>query len=177
MIITGTPEESGFRINLPNKECTVTLHNVDPTGSKSVSLNGNVGIVMTVKLKGTSRLFELGNVGGASVTIDAVEPGGTVIVTKIYNPLSGGPLIINGGTVKAKATAAYYAVYGNLEVNGGAVYLAGYDGYKAVSGTITGSLYGWGGSWTAVTSGETNDAQYITTDNTSGNPTAWDYWD
>ncbi len=178
MIITGTPEESGFRINLPNKECTVTLADVDPTGSKSVSLNGNVGKAMTVKLKGTSRLFELGNGSGASVTIDAVEPGGTVIVTKPYNPLSGGPFIINGGTVKAKATAAYYAVYGNLEVNGGAVYLAGHEysstEYPAVSGTITGTLYGWDGSaWGAVTSGTSSAAQYITTDNTSGDPTAW----
>ena len=178
MIITGTPEESGFRINLPNKECTVTLADVDPTGSKSVSLNGNTGIAMTVMLKGTSRLFELGNGGGASVTIDAVEPGGTVIVTKPYNPLSGEPLIINGGTVKAKATAGWYAVYGNLEVNGGAVYLAGHEynsvEYPAVSGTITGTLYGWDGSaWGAVTSGTSSAAQYITTDNTSGDPTAW----
>lgn len=178
MIITGTPEENYFRINLPNKECTVTLADVDPTGSKSVSLNGNIEKAMTVKLKGTSRLFELGNGGGASVTIDAVEPGGTVIVTKIYNPLSGGPLIINGGTVKAKATAAGYAVQGNLEVNGGAVYLAGHEynsvEYPAVSGTITGTLYGWDGSaWGAVTSGTSSAAQYITTDNTSGDPTAW----
>ena len=175
MIITGTPEESGFRINLPNKECTVTLDNVDPTGSKSVSLNGNVNKEMTVMLKGTSRLFGLGNGGGASVTIDAVEPGGTVIVTKIFNPLSGGPLIINGGTVKAKATTAYYAVYGDLVVNGGAVYLAGHEysstDYPAVSGTITGSLYGWGASWTAVTSGTSSAARYITTDNASGDPT------
>lgn len=178
MIITGTPEESGFRINLPNKECTVTLDNVDPTGSKSVSLNGNIGIAMTVMLKGTSKLFELGNGGGASVTIDAVEPGGTVIVTKLFNPLNGGPFIINGGTVKAKATAAYYAVFGDLEVSGGAVYLAGHEyssvDYPAVYGTITGTLYGWDGSaWGAVTSGTSSAAQYVTTDNTSGDPTAW----
>lgn len=177
MIITGTPEESGFRINLPNKECTVTLDNVDPTGSKSVSLNGNAGIAMTVMLKGTSRLFELGNGGGATVTINEAVAGGTVIVTKPYNPLSGGPFIINGGTLKAKATAAYYAVFGDLVVNGGAVYLAGHEysstDYPAVSGTITGSLYGWGGSWTAVTSGTSSAAQYVTTDDTSGDPTAW----
>lgn len=178
MIITGTPvESSGFEIRLPNKECTVTLVNVDPTGSKSVQLNGIVNKAMTVLLKGTSRLLALGNGGGASVTIDAVEPGGTVIVTKTFNPLNGGPFIINGGTLKAKATAAYYAVFGDLVVNGGAVYLAGHEysstDYPAVSGTITGSLYGWGGSWTAVTSGTSSAAQYVTTDDTSGDPTAW----
>ena len=173
MIITGTPEESTFRIYLPNdKECTVTLDNVDPDGSKSVELNGNMDQNMTVKLRGTSKLATLGNGGGtSSVTIEAVEAGSTVVVSNMGPALSGSPLTINSGTVKAKSTMMN-AVVGGLVVNGGSVYLAGgymSDDVPAVAGSITGSatLYGWDGSWGSITS----DKRYITTDNTSGDPT------
>ena len=78
--------------------------------------------------------------------------------------------------MKSQATTGdNWAVYlnntvGVLTINGGALYLAaGEDGTQAVKGTVSGTLYGWNGSaWVTYT-----NQRYATTDNTSGDPTAW----
>ena len=69
--------------------------------------------------------------------------------------------------MKAKCTGIKPAVYSNLNISGGAVYLAA-SGAQAVHYTVTGTLYGWNGSW-----GSYSGQQYATTDNTSGNPSSW----
>ena len=176
-IITGTPTEDDFEIWLPgDKACTVTLDNVDPSGTKSVRLTNYADYAATVRLKGTSKLAYINIQVDQPVTIEEAAAGGTVIISSDYNTeaiYTPSLIIINSGTVKAKCDP--YAVLGNLEVNGGNVYLAGINS-MAVCGTISGTatLYGWDGS---VWENDLDGKKYITTDNTSGNPTAWDYWD
>ena len=114
-----------------------------------------------------------------NVTIaDAGYGDGTLIVIYGGTPLNGN-FIINGGTVKVKATAMGHALGGSLTVNGGAVYLAGGGGAQAVDSEIGGGAewYGWdGGSWQNV--GLNYQSQYVTTDDNSGNPTEPEnsYW-
>jgi hypothetical protein len=129
---------------------------------------------MTIKLKGENRL---NYISGDVTTIDDAGGGnGTLIVINGDTPLSG-DFIINSGTVKAKATTMVPAVGGVLTVNGGAVYLAGGWGSKAVGSGIEdeATLYGWdGGSWQDGVL--IYQSQYITTDDNSGDPTTdWNW--
>ena len=150
---------------------TITLDNVNAPGSY-LEFDGSGKL--EVKLKGTNRLMAIHNFN-ASVTINEAAAGGTLIViTNFDAPIIGPTVTINGGVVKAKTEYEYgYAVSGSLVVNGGTVYLAGGDGNIAiyddsVSGNVT--SYGWdGSSWDS----SYTDSQYITTDNTSGDPSAW----
>ena len=175
MIVTGTPA-GNLNIKLPNKECTVTLDNVNPLGAHSVTIqSGNSN--MTVKLKGTSKLESIQAYSAPALIIDEAAPGGTVIIeSDNLTPLDNNNVIINGGTVMARNNDdGYEAVSGNLTVNGGAVYLAGGQYTSAVSGTISGSvtLYGRNGSqWDSSDTA----TQYVTSDNTSGDPASWTYW-
>ena len=156
MVITG----SGNLIIYIDGNHEITLDHV--TGNIILDLDYS----MTIKLKGENRL----NYIGGDVTIDDAG-NGTLIVINTGTPL-GGDFIINSGTVKAKATTMVPAVGGVLTVNGGAVYLAGGGGAKAVSGGIEdeATLYGWdGGSWQNV--GLNYQSQYVTTDDSSGDPT------
>ena len=180
MIITGTPENAGFYISFPkDKECTVTLDNVDPDGEKSIALlayNDSNNINYTVKLKGTSKLAFLGDNNTVSITIEEAMSGGTLVLSNDDDVLFAGyGIIINSGTVKVKYTGTdnrYYAVRSNLTVNGGAVYIDGGIN-RAVTGTITGTLYEWNSSaWSAVTSGSSSSKRYISTDNIT-DPTSW----
>lgn len=175
MIITGTPA-GDLNIKLPNKECTVTLDNVNPLGAHSVTIqSGNSN--MTVKLKGTSKLESIQAYSATALIIDEAAPGGTVIIESgFYTPLDNENVTINGGTVKARYNNddGFEAVSGDLTVNGGAVYLATQNA-SAVFGTISGSvtLYGWDGSqWDSSDTA----TQYVTSDNTSGDPASWTYW-
>ncbi len=177
VILTGTPTESPFDIKYGGDDYEVTLDNVNSAGSKQVSVAGN-NHNMNIKLKGTSRLKEIfTRVSDKTVTIGEAAAGGTLILTGSENPIRAKSFTINGGTVKSQATTGdNWAVYlnnsvGVLTINGGALYLAaGQDGTKAVYGsTISGTLYGWNGSaWVTYT-----NQRYATTDNTSGDPTAW----
>lgn len=176
VILTGTPTESPFDIKYGGDDYEVTLDNVNSAGSKQVSVAGN-NHNMNIKLKGTSRLKEIfTRVSDKTVTIGEAAAGGTLILTGSENPIRAKSFTINGGTVKSQATGDNWAVYlnnsvGVLTINGGALYLAaGQDGTKAVYGsTISGTLYGWNGSaWVTYT-----NQRYATTDNTSGDPTAW----
>lgn len=174
MIITGTPADN-LIINLPNKECTVTLDNVNPLGAHSVTIQSN-NSNMTVKLKGTSKLESIQAFSSPALIIDEAAPGGTVIIESgFYTPLDNANVTINGGTVMARNNDdSFEAVSGNLTVNGGAVYLAGGQNTTAVFGTITAgtgvTLYGWdGGNWDSSDTA----TQYVTSDDTSGDPTAW----
>ena len=176
MIITGTPA-GNLNIKLPNKECTVTLDNVNPLGAHSVTIqSGNSN--MTVKLKGTSKLESIQAIFATALIIDEAAPGGTVIIeSDNLTPLDNDKVTINGGTVMARFNYdGFEAVSGNLAVNGGAVYLAAQNA-PAVFGTITAgtgvTLYGWDGSqWDSSDTA----TQYVTSDNTSGNPASWTYW-
>ena len=135
---------------------------------------------LNIKLKGTSRLKEIftntGATSGKTVTIGEAAAGGTLILTGSENPIRAKSFTINGGTVKSQATTGdNWAVYlnnsvGVLTINGGALYLAaGEDETQAVKGTVSSTLYGWNGSaWVTYT-----NQRYATTDNTSGDPTAW----
>ena len=176
VILTGTPTDK-LRIEYQGNDYEVTLDNVNPEGAKETYINGS-GKRVNVKLKGTSQLYWIGT--SETVTIDAAASGGTVILSgSNIEPLSGSTVTINGGTVKAKATGdrARNAVERNLVINGGAVYLDGGTSSHgrdndAVSGTVTGTLYGWNGSaWINYSS-----QRYATTDNTSGDPANWS-WD
>ena len=168
VIFTGTPTNSNFNIGISG-ECTVTLDNVNSAGEKTVRVTGYTD--MNLMLKGTSHLQTIMSVQ-KSLTIDEAEAGGTVIVNNSASyAIAATTVTVNGGTVKAKSTGSLNAVDGNLVVNDGNVYLAGADGKNAVNGTITAgtgvTLYGWDGSeWGAAT-----NVRYVTTDNTSGNPT------
>lgn len=176
VILTGTPTESSFDIKYGGDDYEVTLDNVNSAGSKQVSVVGNRHNI-NIKLKGTSRLKEIytGDMNNNTVTIGEAAAGGTLILTGSTDPIRGKTLTINGGTVKSQATGDNWAVYlnnsgGVLTINGGALYLAaGQDGTIAVKGTVSGTLYGWDGSaWVTYT-----NQRYATTDNTSGDPTAW----
>lgn len=126
---------------------------------------------MTIKLKGENRLTSIYCDGDVTIN-DAGERDGTLIVINDGTPLQGN-FIIEGGTVKAKATMGP-AISGELTVNDGAVYLAGGDGAQAVGGEIGGNaaLYGWHENygwiskeyWMGQGLGEFNSSQYITTD-------------
>ena len=176
--LTGTPTESPFDIKYGGDDYEVTLDNVNSAGSKQVSVVGN-NHNLNIKLKGTSRLMEIytntGATSGKTVTIGEAAAGGTLILTGSENPIRAKSFTINGGTVKSQATGDNWAVYlnntvGVLTINGGALYLAtGDDETQAVKGTVSGTLYGWNGSaWVTYT-----NQRYATTDNTSGDPTAW----
>lgn len=175
MIITGTPA-GDLNIKLPNKECTVTLDNVNPLGAHSVIIQSGTSN-MTVKLKGTSKLESIQAYAAPALIIDEAAPGGTVIIeSDNYTPLDNDHVTINGGTVMARFNYNdYEVVSGDLTVNGGAVYLAATGHVPAVYGTISGSvtLYGWNGSqWDSSDTA----TQYVTSDNTSGAPASWTYW-
>lgn len=155
-----------------NNGFEVTLDNVNPDG-RQIRLYGDFP---TIKLKGTSRLSYI-NAAGSNVTIDEAETGGTMIVIDdvggnyVINVIDGS-FTINGGTLKVKNTSAQegsHALKGNLTVNGGDVYLDGSG--KAVVGDITANnvtIYEWDNEWKAL---ENQATRYITTDNSSGNPT------
>lgn len=152
-------------------DVTITLDNVNAPGSY-LEFDGYGKL--EVKLKGTNRLMAIHNFN-ASVTINEAAAGGTLIViTNFDAPIIGPTVTINGGVVKAKTEYEYgYAVSGSLVVNGGTVYLAGGDSNIAVyDGSVSGNVtsYGWDGS-----SWDSSDTyfQYVTTDNTSGDPSAW----
>jgi len=178
-VITGTPSKDDIIIDCKD-DCEVILYNVNSGGTKEVTLDGG-DHHLSIKLKGTSKLKYISCNLGYNLTIDEAETGGTVILENAASSttLDGSKVTINGGTVKAKSND-YYAVGCNLEVNGGNVYLAGgYDDYfggdqRAVSGTITAgpgvTLYEWNSGWGAISSSP-SDKRYITTDNTSGDPT------
>lgn len=177
VILTGTPA-SDFLIVSKN-EYVVTLDNVNPEGSKNVYISG-LGKPVYIKLKGTSRLIKIYSYEGpivGNVSIDEAESGGTLILSSYGSPLASlSSVIINGGTVKARCTNTNggNAIWTGLIVNGGAVYLEGGGSENAVSHTITAgsgvTLYGWNGSaWDSTNT----SSKYVTTDNTSGDPTAW----
>ena len=164
MVITGS---GGCYIDTDGNH-EITLDNV--TGNIFLDLDYS----MTIKLKGENRL---NYISGDVTTIDDAGGGnGTLIVINGDTPLSG-DFIINSGTVKAKATTMVPAVGGVLTVNGGAVYLAGGWGSKAVGSGIEdeATLYGWdGGSWQDGVL--IYQSQYITTDDNSGDPTTdWNW--
>lgn len=167
-ILTGTPS-GNLTIGYSADNWEVTLDNVNPSGSKDVKISS--GRNVNLKLKGTSRLTQIFANNNKNVTIDKAADDGTLILQMgaTYAPLDVfGTVYIKGGTVKARNTGNYYAVYSNLNITGGAVYLAGGGYQKAVNGSVTGTLYGWNGSW-----GSYSSQQYATTDNTSGNPSSW----
>lgn len=177
VILTGTPA-SDFLIVSKN-EYVVTLDNVNPEGSKDVYISG-LGKPVYIKLKGTSRLIKIYSYEvpiEGNVSIDEAESGGTLILSSYGSPLASlSSVIINGGTVKARCTNTNggNAIWTDLIVNGGAVYLEGGGSENAVSDTITAgsgvTLYGWNGSaWDSTNT----SSKYVTTDNTSGDPTAW----
>ena len=178
VILTGTPTESLFYIMYGGDDYEVTLDNVNSAGSKQVLVGDNHNL--NIKLKGTSRLMEIytntGATSGKTVTIGEAAAGGTLILTGSENPIRAKSFTINGGTVKSQATTGdNWAVYlnnsvGVLTINGGALYLAaGEDETQAVKGTVSSTLHGWNGSaWVTYT-----NQRYATTDNTSGDPTAW----
>jgi hypothetical protein len=169
MVITGTSPFAGFQINTDENSHEITLDNVKP-----VDIGGRIDLEfnssMSIKLKGENRLTSI-NCGGAVTIDDAGGGNGTLIAIIDDNPLYGN-FTINSGTVKAKATMNSSALTGNLTVNGGAVYLAGGGGERAVQGVInsTVTLYGRNGSlWLPGW----YDTQYVTTDDSSGDPTSW----
>ena len=138
MVITGS--SGGFAIYTDGSH-EITLDNV--TGD--IHLNHSSS--MTIKLKGENRLTSI-YCGGDVTIADAGGGDGTLIVIDAGTPLLG-DFIIEGGTVKAKATNMGPALNGDLTVNGGAVYLAGGDGNPAVDRTLTvngGAVYLAGGN-------------------------------
>jgi hypothetical protein len=165
MVITGTSPLANFQINTDGNH-EITLDKV------MGEINLDFSSSMTIKLKGENRLTSI----EGNVTI-ADAGDGTLIAINDGTPLSGN-FIIEGGTVKAKATAMGHAVGGNLTVNGGAVYLAGGEGERAVEGVIDSEeaiVYGRdGGSWHPCW----YHSQYVTTDDNSGTPTEPEnsYW-
>ena len=185
MVITGTPKSSldYLYIYTDGNPHEITLDNVKPA-----DMAGRIDLYfsssMTIKLKGESRL-NLIQCGGEVTIDDAGEGDGTLIVIDDVPPLSGN-IIINSGTVKAKETMMGPAVGGSLTVNGGAVYLAGGGGERAVAGGIDGNatVYGWRENygwiskedWMFYGQGLFDSNQYITTDAGSEDPTSWN-WD
>ena len=123
-----------------------------------------------------------------TVTIGEAEPGGMVTIINELMPLFASTVTINGGTVKAKCSGDLvisYTVWGNLVVNGGAVYLAG-GAYSspvpgeadAVNGSVSGSvnIYGWFDDVSQWVLYSTNRVyRYVTTDVNSGNPANWSW--
>ncbi|UPS44116.1 hypothetical protein M1D30_11145 [Prevotella sp. E15-22] len=145
----------------------VTLDNVNAPKCFIAAQDDNYTV--NVKLKGTSRLAGIYD-QNADIIIGEAAAGGTVILFD-ESPLGGNgtTITINGGTVKAKASASS-AVYDMLEVNGGAVYIEAAEDSKAVSIDASGSvtLYGWNGSaWETY-----KDHRYLSTDNSKA-PTEW----
>ena len=171
MVITGSRDN--FTIYTDGNH-EITLDNVnheDMVGRIDLDFSSS----MTIKLKGVNRLDKIWCY--PQVTINDAGDGTLIVIDSNnaidLNPEGGGDtgtLVINGGTVKAKSTLAGNAVAGNLTVNGGAVYLAGGGVERAVSGEIGGEAtwFGWNvvlwqlGSYIS---------QYITTDDSSGDPT------
>ena len=185
MVITGSSD--GFVIYTDDSH-EITLDNVKPEGVGNIYLD--LDYSMTIKLKGENRLNHI-HCGGDVTIADAGDGDGTLIVIDGAIPLDG-IFIIEGGTVKAKATNMGPALNGDLTVKGGAVYLAGGGGAPAVGGDLTingGAVYLAGGGGNRAVSGEIggkatwfgwNDvlwmqlwyhSQYITTDNSSAPPT------
>ncbi len=166
MVITGTSSIPNFTIYTDGNH-EITLDNVKPEGKGNIYLD--LDYPMTIKLKGENRLTSIYCDGDVTIN-DAGD--GTLIVINGGTPLNGN-FIIEGGTVKAKATnmgltlngdltvnggAVYLkgvynedfdigfpAIKENLTVNGGAVYIAGGDGARAVGVRIDGNatVYGW----------------------------------
>ena len=137
MVITGS--NGGFAIYTDGSH-EITLDNV--TGD----IHLNLDYSMTIKLIGENRLTSIHCDGDVTIA-DAGGGDGTLIVIDGAIPLDG-IFIIEGGTVKAKATNMGPALNGDLTVNGGAVYLAGGDGNPAVFRTLTvndGAVYLAGG--------------------------------
>ena len=174
MIIKGTPTEPAVLfINFYDGNYEVTLDNLNATGSIPINIFSSYG--MNIKLKGTSMISSIRTNSDKTLTIDAAEEGGEVIVSSGYT-LDSKTVTINGGTLKVKNTSdSFSAIEGNLLVNGGAVYLDG--GVKpAVSGSISAgsgvNIYGWNVSeWSEVISLPSSN-QYISTDNSAA-PSTW----
>lgn len=150
MVITGS--HNGFTIYTDGNH-EITLDNVKPYDVGRIDLEPSSS--MTIKLKGENRLTSI-NCGG-NVTIDDAGGGdGTLIVINGGTPLDGN-FIIEGGTVKAKATMKGPALNGELTVNGGAVYLKGGNGVQAITSMLTvndGDVYiAGGGGYPAVGGG------------------------
>lgn len=164
-ILTGTPS-GNFTIGYSADNWEVTLDNVNPSGTKDVRISSSKNV--NLKLKGTSRLTKILANSGKNLTIDKAADDGTLILSGSDCPLDVfGTVYIKGGTVKAKCTGYNPAVNSSkLNISGGAVYLEG--SFEAVNGSVTGTLYGWNGSW-----GNYSGQKYATTDNTSGNPSSW----
>ncbi len=189
VVITGTPAASNFSILYQGSGYEVTLDNVNPTGAKEVFIIGN-GHHVNLKLAGKSRLKSITASETTSVTIGEAEPGGMVTIINELMPLFASTVTINGGTVKAKCSGDFvisYTVWGNLVVNGGAVYLAG-GAYSspvpgeadAVNGSVSGSvpIYSWFDQqgqrgWNIYPANNVN--RYVTTDVNSGNPANWSW--
>ena len=187
VVITGTPAASNFSILYQGSGYEVTLDNVNLTGAKQVFIIGN-GHHVNLKLAGKSRLKSITASETTSVTIGEAEPGGMVTIISELMPLFASTVTINGGTVKAKCSGDLvisYTVWGNLVVNGGAVYLAG-GAYSspvpgeadAVNGSVSGSvnIYGWFDDVFQWAQYSTNRVyRYVTTDVNSGNPANWSW--
>ena len=192
MVITGS--NGGFAIYTDGSH-EITLDNV--TGD----IHLNLDYSMTIKLIGENRLTSIhcdgdvtiddaGGGDGTLIVIDGAIPlqgnfiikGGTV-KAKATNmgPALNGDLTVNGGAVYLAGGDGNPAVFRTLTVNGGAVYLAGGDGAQAVGDRIDGNatLYGWHENhgwiskeyWMILNLGDFNSNQYITTDDSSENPT------
>ena len=161
MVITGTPKSSLAYLDIftDGNPHEITLDNVNPNGEKNVDLVSPYS-TMTIKLKGENRLVKIRC--NPQVTIDDAGDGTLIVISEDnaidLNPEgeggNEGTLIINGGTVKAKATLAGFVVEGNLTVNGGAVYIKGVYygvlnmGYPAIRYNLTvngGAVYLAGG--------------------------------
>ena len=161
MVITGTPKSSLAYLDIftDGNPHEITLDNVNPNGEKNVDLVSPYS-TMTIKLKGENRLVKIRC--NPQVTIDDAGDGTLIVISEDsaidLNPEgeggNEGTLIINGGTVKAKATLAGFVVEGNLTVNGGAVYIKGVyygvlnRGYPAIQYNLTvngGAVYIAGG--------------------------------
>ena len=173
MVITGSRDN--FTIYTDGSH-EITLDNVKPA-----NIGGRIDLdfssSMTIKLKGVNRLVKISCY--PQVTIDDAGDGTLIVISGDnaidLNPEGGGDLgtlIINGGTVKAKATTNMgLAVNGSLTINGGAVYLAGGEGNRAVSGGEIGGKATWFGWNDVLWMQSWDNSQYITTDDSSGDPT------
>ena len=194
VILTGTPAADEFTINHNDNNYEITLDNVNPAGTKAVSIsdwNYNVHI----KLRGTSRLNMI--FSAESVTIDSTEAGGTVILINSEETpiISHSTVTVNGGTVKVKCTGSNFAkaifAQNGLIINSGSLYLVagtygnGYDDDVAVSGPSSNSpyktvteaddvfFYGWNGSsWVHYNEYDDPAHKYASTDN-SADPSTW----
>ena len=177
----GSYEESDYTVteDMVIKGMHPGALSIKTNGNHEITLNNVTGVIyldfsssMNIKLKGENRLNYIRSIGVelCDFTIDdAGDDGGTLIVIDDGTPLAGN-FIINGGTVKAKDTNMGHAVNGSLTINGGAVYLAGGGGNRAVSGEIGGKAtwFGWNDVlWMQLW----YHSQYITTDNSSAPPT------